>query len=390
MQENTAMKSLPPYLFARIEKKIEEAKEKGIDIISLGIGDPDKPTPERIIKAAEKAMYDPANHQYPSSSGMLSFRQAAAAWYKRRFNVELDPKTEVVSLIGSKEGIAHISACYLESGDVSLVPDPGYPVYNIGAILVGAKAHKMPLLSENGFMPKLADIPKDIAQKAKLLFINYPNNPTGAVATDDFFKEVIAFGKEYDILICHDAPYTEVSFDGALAKSILEFPGAKDVCIEFHSVSKTYNMTGWRIGWACGNPQAVEVLGRYKSNIDSGAFQVCQYAAIEALSGPQDCVDEMRLLYQDRRDVAMEGLRKMGFDFEAPKGSIYLWAPVPKGYDSSSFAEVVLEKAGVIVTPGIGYGQYGEGYFRIALTVDKDRMAEAFDRMYKAIGKVEF
>ncbi|MGE5403605.1 MAG: aminotransferase class I/II-fold pyridoxal phosphate-dependent enzyme, partial [Candidatus Saccharibacteria bacterium] len=249
---------------------------------------------------------------------------------------------------------------------------------------------KMPLLAENGFMPKLSDIPKDVAQKAKLLFINYPNNPTGAVATDDFFKEVIAFGKEYDILICHDAPYTEVSFDGALAKSILEFPGAKEVCIEFHSVSKTYNMTGWRIGWACGNPQAVEVLGRYKSNIDSGAFQVCQYAAIEALSGPQDCVDEMRKLYQDRRDVAMEGLRKMGFNFEAPKGSIYLWAPVPKGYDSSSFAETVLEKAGVIVTPGIGYGEYGEGYFRIALTVDKERMAEAFDRMYKAIGKVEF
>ena len=384
------MQKLPPYLFARIEKKIEEAREKGVDIISLGIGDPDQPTPEHIVERAAVALKDPANHQYPSSVGMLAFRQAVAEWYHRRFRVELDAKSEVVSLIGSKEGIGNISACYLNPGDTSLVPDPGYPVYSIGAILCGAEPYRMPLRAENGFLPLLKEIPTDVARRAKLMFINYPNNPTGAMATDDFYHEVIAFAKEFDILVCHDAAYSEITFDNHSAKSFLEFSGAKEVGIEFHSVSKTYNMTGWRIGWAVGNRDAVEVLGRYKSNIDSGAFQAVQYAAMEALLGPQDCVAAMRGLYQERRDVVIEGLRRMGWSIEPPQGSIYIWVPVPQGYDSASFAEMVLEKAGVIITPGIGYGEYGEGYFRIALTVDKGKIATALQRMYEAIGQVDF
>lgn len=390
MQENNAMQKLPPYLFARIEKKTEEFRKKGVDLISLGIGDPDQPTPGHIIERASQALRDPANHQYPSSVGLLAYRQTVAEWYLRRFGVELDPRSEVVSLIGSKEGIANISACYLNPGDTSLVPDPGYPVYSIGAILNGARPYRMPLLAENGFLPRLQDIPTEVARQAKLLFINYPNNPTGAVATDDFYHQVIAFAKDFNILICHDAAYSEITFDNHTAKSFLEFPGAKDTGIEFHSVSKTYNMTGWRIGWAVGNRDAVEVLGRFKSNVDSGAFQAVQYAAMEALSGPQDCVAAMRQLYQERRDVVIEGLGRMGWKIETPKGSIYVWAPVPRGYDSASFAEMVLEKAGVIITPGIGYGEYGEGYFRIALTVDKGKMLTALQRMHQAIGQVEF
>lgn len=390
MQENNAMQKLPPYLFARIEQKIEEAKKKGIDVISLGIGDPDQPTPGHIIEKAKQALDDPANHQYPSSVGMMAYRQAVAAWYERRFGVKLDPAKEIVSLIGSKEGIANISACFLNPQDVSLVPDPGYPVYGIGAILAGAEPYKMPLLAENNFLPRLADIPSDIAKKAKLMFLNYPNNPTGAMAGPDFYREVIAFAREFDILVCHDAAYSEITFDGRVASSFLEFEGAKEVGIEFHSVSKTYNMTGWRIGWAAGNSYAVEVLARYKSNVDSGAFQVVQYAAIEALTGDQKCVEDMKRLYQERRDIVIQGLRKMGWNIEPPPGSIYVWAPVPKGYDSASFAEMVLEKAAVVITPGNGYGEYGEGYFRIALTVDRERLTEALSRMQKALGKVEF
>ncbi len=390
MQENSAMRKLPPYLFARIEKKIEEAREKGIDIISLGIGDPDQPTPDHIIERAVVAMRNPANHQYPSSVGMLAYRQAVADWYRRRFGVQLDPRIEIASLIGSKEGIGNISACFLDPGDTSLVPDPGYPVYNIGAILNGAEPYQMPLRADNGFLPRLEDIPAEVARRAKLMFINYPNNPTGALANDDFYLGVIRFAREYDILVCHDAAYSEVIFDNSIVKSFLEFPGAREVGIEFHSVSKTYNMTGWRIGWVAGNSYAVEVLGRYKSNIDSGAFQVVQYAAMEALSGPQDCVARMCSIYQERRNIVAEGLRRMGWDVTPPGGSIYFWVPVPRGYTSESFCEAVLEKAGVIVTPGNGYGEFGEGYFRIALTVDRDRMAQALQRMYDAFGVFEF
>ncbi len=390
MKENTPMQNLPPYLFARIEKKIEEAREKGIDIINLGIGDPDQPTPKHIIDRMAASIYDQANHQYPSSVGMITYRRAVADWYQKRFGVSLNPSSEVVSLLGSKEGLAHISFAYLDKGDISLVPDPAYPVYAIGTQLAGGTTHIMPLTEENGFLPILEDIPAEVARRAKLFFINYPNNPTGAIADLSFFQKVVDFARSYDLLVCHDGPYSEVAFDGIKVPSFLEAEGAKDVGIEFHSLSKTYNMTGWRLGWACGNKDAVEVLGRFKSNVDSGVFQAIQYAGIEALNGPQDCVDEMRKIYQDRRDIVSQGLARMGWDIKEPKGSLYFWVPVPKGYTSASFCELVLEKAAVIITPGNGYGEYGEGYFRIAMTVDKERMEEAFTRMYNSLGKVEF
>jgi LL-diaminopimelate aminotransferase len=390
MKVNSAMQNLPPYLFARIEQKIAEAKEKGIDIINLGIGDPDLPTPKHIIDRMATTIYDSANHQYPSSVGLLEFRQAVANWYKKRFQVELDPKTEVVTLLGSKEGIAHISFTYLDKDDISLIPDPGYPVYGIGTLLAGGKSFTMPLKPENGFLPILEDIPTDIASKAKLMFLNYPNNPTGAIADLAFFQKVVEFARSYDILVCHDAPYSEMAFEGITLPSFLQATGAKDIAIEFHSLSKTYNMTGWRIGWAAGNRDAVEALGRFKSNVDSGVFQAIQYAGIEALQGPQDSIGEICKIYQERRDIAMAGLNKMGWNVQAPKATFYLWAPVPKGYNSASFAELILEKAGVIITPGSGYGEYGEGYFRIALTVSSKRMQEAFTRMEKTLGKVEF
>lgn len=389
MKESSAMQNLPPYLFARIEKKIDEAREKGIDIINLGIGDPDRPTPKHIIDKMARSIYDSANHQYPSSVGMLEFRKAVAEWYAKRFGVELDPKSEVVSLLGSKEGIAHISFAYLDKGDINLVPDPGYPVYGIGTLLAGGVPYIMPLKEENGFLPVLEDIPADIARQAKLLFISYPNNPTGVAASLSFFEKVVEFARNYDILVCHDGPYSEVAFDGLKVPSFLEAKGAKDVGIEFHSLSKTYNMTGWRLGWAAGNPYAIEVLGRFKSNVDSGVFQAIQVAGIEALRGSQDCVAEMQKIYQERRDVALAGLQKMGWKVTPPQGSLYFWVPVPSGFTSESFAEEVLEKAAVIVTPGNGYGQYGEGYFRIALTVDKERIKEAFERMSEALGKVD-
>lgn len=390
MKESTAMQNLPPYLFARIEKKIEEAREKGIDIINLGIGDPDQPTPRHIIDRMAQSIYDQANHQYPSSVGMMAFRKAVADWYARRFGVALNPASEVVSLLGSKEGLAHISFAYLDKGDINLIPDPAYPVYAIGTQLAGGSSHIMPLMEEHGFLPVLEDIPEDIARKSKLMFLSYPNNPTGAVATLDFFRKVVEFARSYDVLVCHDGPYSEVAFDGIKVPSFLEAEGAKEIGIEFHSLSKTYNMTGWRLGWACGNQDAVEVLGRFKSNVDSGVFQAIQYAGIEALNGPQDCVAEMQTIYQERRDIFTEGLQSMGWKIKPPRGSLYFWVPVPKGHSSASFAELVLEKAGVIITPGNGYGRFGEGYFRIAMTVDKSRMKEAINRMQQALGKVEF
>lgn len=390
MKESKTMQSLPPYLFARIEQKIAAAQEKGIDIINLGIGDPDLPTPKRIIDKMAESIYDSANHQYPSSVGLLAYRQAVANWYQRRFGVELDPKKEIVSLLGSKEGIAHISFAFLDQGDINLVPEPGYPVYSIGTLLAGGKSYIMPLKEENGFLPVLEDIPADTARQAKLMFINYPNNPTGAIADLNFFRKVVEFARTYDILVCHDGPYSEIAYDGVRPVSFLQAEGAREVGVEFHSLSKTYNMTGWRIGWAAGNSYAIEVLGRFKSNVDSGVFQAIQYAGIEALEGPQDSVTEMQAVYQERRDIAMAGLRKMGWKVKPPQGSFYFWVPVPKNFTSASFAEYILEKAAVIITPGSGYGEYGEGYFRIALTVDKLRIQEAFARMQQVLGKVEF
>lgn len=390
MEEAKRIKQLPPYLFARIEKTIEKAKSEGVDVISLGIGDPDRPTPGHIIDKLCEQAHNPENHRYPSSVGMLKYREAVAQYYKERFGVGLDPKNEVVTLIGSKEGIAHISLCYLDPGDIALIPDPGYPVYGIGALLAGAESYTMPLKAENGFLPDLDAIPVNIAQRAKMMFVNYPNNPTGAIANDDFYKKLIEFARKYDVIVCHDAAYQEIAFDGYRPPSFLEYPGAKDVGIEFGSLSKSFNMTGWRIAWAVGNPSVVEALGRIKSNVDSGAFQAVQYAGIAALSGPQDCPAEMSEVYKERAKIVIDGLNSMGWNLEMPKATIYVWVPLPKGYTSISFAEMVFEKTGVVITPGNGYGKYGEGFFRIALTVEKERMEEAIERFKKSIGPLEF
>lgn len=381
MKESTAMQNLPPYLFARIEKKIEAARQQGLDVINLGIGDPDQPTPEHIIAALTRAVHDPANHQYPSSVGLLRYRETVASWYQGRFGVELDPGTQVISLLGSKEGIAHISMAYLDAGDVNLVPDPGYPVYGIGTQLAGGTSYLMPLKEENGYLPVLEDIPAQIAQQAKLMFINYPNNPTGAVADLDYFQQVVEFARSYDILVCHDAAYSELAYDGYQSPSFLQALGAAKVGVEFHSLSKTYNMTGWRIGWMAGNREAVEVLGRFKSNVDSGVFQAVQYAGIAALEGSQDGVADLQKMYQERRDAAVEGMRQLNWSFQSPRGGFYIWVKVPSGFTSTEYCEMILEKAQVIITPGNGYGQYGEGYFRIALTVDASRITEALQRI---------
>ena len=388
--EAQRIQSIPPYLFARIEQKIDEARSRGVDIISLGIGDPDLPTPDFVIEEMARQIKIPANHQYPSSIGALDFRKAVADYYARRFHVELDPKTEICALIGSKEGIANINYCYVNPGDVNLVPDPGYPVYGIATMLAGGKSYTMPLSEENGFLPDLDAIPEDVARKAKLLFLNYPNNPTGAVATPEFYEKAVAFAKKYDILICHDAAYAEMTYDGYIAPSILETPGAKDVAIEFNSLSKPFNMTGWRIGFVVGNSQAVSTLARYKSNVDSGAFQAIQYAGIAGLKNMEPTVEYLKGVYSARRNIMIKGLRTMGWQIEKPKATFYVWAKVPSGFTSAEFAEDVFEKCAVIITPGNGYGEYGEGYFRATLTVQEDRMQEAMDRMQKVYGKFRF
>ena len=390
MEEAQRIQSLPPYLFARIDEKIANAKAKGVDVISLGIGDPDRPTPDNIIDELVKAARNPRNHRYPSYIGLLEFRQAVAEWYKRRSNIILDPKKEVVTLIGSKEGIAHISLCYLNEGDVALIPDPGYPVYGVGTLLAGGIPYLMPLKEENGFLPDFEAIPEEVAQKAKLMFLNYPNNPTGAVADESFYLKAIAYAKKYDIIICHDGPYSEIAFQGYKPLSFLEIPGAMEVGIEFHSMSKTYNMTGWRIGWAAGNARVIEALGRIKSNIDSGVFQAVQEAAIEGLLGNQEIIPELCEIYQERQDIVIEALTALGWSVARPKAAIYVWPKVPKGYTSTSFCELVLEKTGVVITPGNGYGEYGEGYFRISLTINTDRLREAFRRIQDNLGKFEF
>jgi LL-diaminopimelate aminotransferase len=389
MEQAQRIQKLPPYLFARIEQKVAEAKEKGIDVISLGIGDPDQPTPAHIIEALKIAADDASNHQYPSSVGMIDYRTSVADFYKRRFDVDLDPKSEVVSLIGSKEGIANISYCYINPGDINLVPDPGYPVYGIGTLLAGGEPYLMPLLEENDYLPDLTKIPGEIADKAKLMFINYPNNPTGATATLEFYADVVAFAKKHDLIVCSDAAYTEVTFDGYVAPSFLQVEGAKDVGIEFFSLSKPFNMTGWRIAAAVGKSEVVEALGRIKSNIDSGAFQPVQVAAGSALDGSYSVIEETQRIYSERMDVCVAGLRELGWKLEKPQGTFYIWVKVPKGYTSTEFVEYVLEEAGVIITPGNGYGKYGEGYFRISLCIGKERIKEALKRMKDAIGTIE-
>ncbi len=375
------LKQLPPYLFKEIDRKKAEVKARGVDIIDLGVGDPDLPTPEHIIGEMKRAVDDPANHQYPSYSGMSDFKEAVAWWYGERFNVALDLDSEVVSLIGSKEGIAHLPLAFINPGDVALVPSPAYPVYNIATLFAGGESHVMPLLAQNNFLPDLEAIPPEVADRAKLMFINYPNNPTSAVADLDFFRRVVAFAEKHSILVCHDAAYTEMAFDGYRPPSFLEVDGAKEVGMEFHSLSKTYNMTGWRVGFAVGNPEGVEGLGAIKSNIDSGVFQAVQRAGIEAIRGDQTCVADMHRIYSGRRDLMVQGLREAGFELDPPKATFYLWIGVPEGYTSASLATRLLEEAGLVVTPGNGFGEPGEGYFRIALTQNRKRLREAIERL---------
>ena len=352
------VQQIPPYLFADIERKIDEAKQAGKDIISLGIGDPDLPTPDNIIEELCRTAHDPVNHQYPSSQGMLSFRKAVAEFYARRFGInDIDPNNEVCTLIGSKEGIANINYCFVDPGDINLIPDPAYPVYATATMMAGGFSYPMRLDPEHGFLPQFDLIPDGIADRAKLMWLNYPNNPTGAVADLAFFEEAVAFAKKHDILICHDSAYSEMTYDGYVAPSIFEVPGAKDVAVEFGSCSKPFNMTGWRIGFVVGKSVAVKAS---------------------------------RAKYAARRDILVGGLNEMGWDLAYPKGTFYVWAPVPKGYPSGSFAEFILDKAEVVITPGAGYGPAGEGFFRATLTTEENRMAEAIARMKKVLGKVEF
>ncbi|EGJ51332.1 LL-diaminopimelate aminotransferase [Desulfocurvibacter africanus] len=376
--------ALPPYLFAEIDRVKQEVKARGVDIISLGIGDPDMPTPDFIIEALHAAAKKPINHQYPSYRGLLGFRQAVAAWYKVRFGVDLSPEKEVVSLIGSKEGIAHFPLAFINPGDLALVCTPNYPVYNVAVGFCGGTVKYLPLTSDNNFLPDLDAVDNDTWKKAKLLFINYPNNPTSATADRAFYERVVEKAREFNVIVLHDAAYTEVYFNPAKKPmSILEIPGAKDVAIEFHSLSKTYNMTGWRIGMAVGNETLVNGLGKIKENVDSGIFQAVQEAGIAALQQGEPYAEKFRAIYRERRDVMLQALDKAGIGYRKSDASFYVWCNVPKGYTSAEFCTNVLQKTGVVVTPGNGFGAPGEGYFRISLTVDMPLLEEAVSRIIK-------
>lgn len=381
MRTASRIANLPPYLFAEIDRKKEAKQAQGIDVISLGIGDPDTPTPEHIVDAMARAIRDPKNHQYPSYFGAKRYREAAAEWMRRRFGVEVDPATEVLALIGSKEGIAHLFLAFTDPGDYTLVPGAGYPVYHTGGILAGGQSWFMPMTEENGFLADFESTPPEVLAKAKMMFISYPNNPTSAIANEEYFDRAIAFAREHDLLLVHDNAYSEIGFDGYRPPSILERPGAKDVAIELFSLSKAYNMTGWRVAFAVGNAEAIKALGTVKSNIDSGVFTAIQDAAIEALLGPQDSIQELCALYQRRRDLVIDTLHRIGLKAQTPKATIYVWARVPDGYTSAAFAEKVLEEANVIVAAGTAYGPSGEGYIRISLTTPDDRLEEALDRI---------
>jgi LL-diaminopimelate aminotransferase len=375
------IKELPPYLFAEIDRRKREALARGVDLIDLGIGDPDIPTPSPIIEKLVESASKPVNHRYPNSSGMAEFREAVARWYKHRFNVALDPAKEVVSLIGSKEAIGNMAVAFVDPGDVVLVSSPCYPVYHIGTAFNGGKNYFLPLKKENQFLPDLDSIPADIARQAKLLWINYPNNPTGAVADKDFFARVVEFANRYNVIVCHDAAYTEMGYDGYRPMSFLEVDGAKEVGIEFHSLSKTFNMTGWRIGMAVGNPELVGGLAQAKSNLDSGIFQAIQEAGIEALNLGDKIVEPSRKIYQERRDILVDGLRAVGLECDKPRATFYVWVSVPKGLSSAEFTAKLLDEAGVVTTPGNGFGAAGEGYVRFTVCVDKTRLKEVAERI---------
>lgn len=380
------LKQLPPYLFAEIDKAKRKAKSEGRDIIDLGVGDPDQRTPRHIIDKLSEAANDPANHHYALDAGMPALKQAIAAWYKKRFSVQLDPEKEILPLIGSKEGLTHLPLGVINPQDTVLIPEPCYPAYRSAVIFAGGHVEHLPLLEENSFLPQLNQISSAIIKKTKLLYLNYPHNPTGATAGPDFFAAAVTFAREHGIILAQDAAYSEVAYDGFSAPSILQIAGAKDIAVEFHSLSKTYNMTGWRIGWACGNSEILACLAQVKANIDSGIFQAIQFAGIAALESPAIYLERLNALYQERRDALCNGLSALGWNVRKPQATFYVWVRLPRGYsDSIRFSRLLLDKADVIVTPGIGFGPSGEGYIRIALTVSREKIEEAVEKIKRVV-----
>jgi LL-diaminopimelate aminotransferase len=382
----TRLRSIGAYLFADLDRRQEELEKRGVDVINLGVGDPDIPTPAHIVRAMEEGARDPKTHRYPPYRGTGEFRRAAAAWFERRFGVALDPDREVLALIGSKEGLAHLPWAVLNPGEVALVPDPGYPVYRSATIMAEGEPVEVPLRPERGFLPDLDAVPAEAARRARILFLNYPNNPTGAVADLEFFARAADFCRRNGLLLIHDNAYSEIAYDGYRAPSVLQAPGAREVAIELHSLSKSYNMTGWRIGFAVGNAEAVGALGTLKTNVDSGVFVAVQRAGIAALTGPSDALAPTLATYQARRDRIVAGLRAVGWHPPAPKATLYIWMPVPNGGTSAAFAAEVLERTGVVITPGAGYGRMGDGFVRLSLTTPDARIDEALARIRRAFG----
>ena len=380
------IETLPPYLFASLDEKLAAKRAEGVDVINLGVGDPDTPTPQHIVDAMHEAIADPATHQYPSYYGSLPFREAVGRWYARRFKVDLDAGSEIMALIGSKEGLGHLSFAFVDPGDEALVPDPGYPVYGISTLLAGGTPVSLPMPADNGFLPDWDAAAKLVTDRTKILWLNFPSNPTAAVATLEDFSTAVEFAREHDLLVAHDAAYSEITYDGYVAPSILEVPGSKDVAIEFNSLSKFYNMTGWRIGLCVGSAEAIRALSIVKTNLDSGQFDAVQRAGIAAMDGPQDHLGRLRALYEGRRDLVVATLNDLGWNLEGPKGAIYVWVPTPAGQTSTQFCDKLLDEAGIFVAPGSGYGANGEGYVRFALTVGDDRLEEAMQRLRAALG----
>jgi len=372
---------LPPYLFVEINQRIAELRARGEEVISFAMGDPDLPTPSHIVERLCQAAHNPANHRYPETAGLPELCQAIAEWYEKRFGVTLNPSEEVLPLIGSKEGIGHMALCFIEPGDLALVPDPSYPPYSLGTVLAGGEPYFMPLKEENDFLPDFEVIPTEVVNRAKLMWLNYPNNPTGAIANSDFFEKAVHFAQQHDLVICHDAPYTEIAFNGYTPPSFMQIPGAKNRGVEFHSLSKTYHMTGWRIGMMVGNADMVNALFKVKSNLDSGIPQAIQYAAVEALRGSREHIAEHNAVLQRRRDKLLKVINEIGLKARTPEATFYIWAKIPQGYTSIEFTKKLLDEAGIAVTPGIGYGKEGEGYIRFSLTISDDRLERGMCRL---------
>lgn len=384
MKVSRRIEKLPPYLFAEIDRRVEELRREGVEVINFGIGDPDLPTPPHVVERLCREAQRPENHRYPSYQGMKRFREAAASWFQGRFGVDLDPDREVLTLIGSKEGIAHFPMACLDPGDLALIPDPAYPVYRTAVLFCGGIPVEMPLREDNGFLPDLESVEKSVWDRARVIFLNYPNNPTTAVADLSFFEKVVFYASRHQVIVAHDHAYSEIAYDGYRAPSLLQVPGARDIGLEFHSLSKTYNMTGWRLGFAVGGEKIISALGKVKTNIDSGVFNAIQLAGVAALEGPQDCVRENCRIYQRRRDLLVEALRSLGWKIAPPRATLYLWMRVPEGRTSESFTRELLDKAGVVVAPGSAYGAGGEGYVRFSLTLPDEQLEEGVKRLKEA------